>query len=453
MPTPSSVAGKAKVYVETLGCAKNRVDSEIMLHHLSQHHYELTLEPQEADAIVLNTCAFLTSATEESVQRILELSEFKETGRCSTLVAAGCLSQRYREELLQELPELDALLGSQDFSEIVRLLEVARAQPGRQHSLVREKPHYQQFERQEKLQSTPRHFAYVKIAEGCSNMCSFCNIPLLRGLLSSRSISSITAEIQHLVQHGVKEINLISQDTSSFGRDHGELELAELLRAVSAVEGEFWVRLFYCYPNTFTVEVLEALAADLRFCAYLDMPFQHIEDGVLRKMNRKITRAQIERKMEEVRRYLPEVAWRTTFIVGFPTETEAAFEELADFVAEGHFTHVGVFTYSPEDNIRSARWGDPVSNAVKHERKQRLMEIQREISRQRNETRVGAVLPVLVDGYAAETDLLLQGRAAFQGPEVDGLVYINEGDARPGTFHQVEITEAHDYDLVGKIIG
>ncbi|MEC8258910.1 MAG: MiaB/RimO family radical SAM methylthiotransferase, partial [SAR324 cluster bacterium] len=311
-------AGRAKVYVETLGCSKNRVDSEIMLHHLSQNHYTLTLEPQEADAIVVNTCAFLTSATEESVQRILELSEFKETGRCSTLVAAGCLSQRYREDLLKELPELDALLGSQDFSEIVPLLDQVRREPGKQHSFVQAKPHYQQFEDQEKQQSTPRHFAYVKIAEGCSNMCSFCNIPMLRGLLSSRSVPSIVHEIQQLVSRGVKEINLISQDTSSFGRDRGQLELAELLRSISALEGDFWVRLFYCYPNTFTDEALAAFAGDKRFCAYLDMPFQHIEDNVLRKMNRKITRSQIEQKMQEVKRILPEVAWRTTFIVGFP---------------------------------------------------------------------------------------------------------------------------------------
>ena len=445
-------AGRAKVYVETLGCSKNRVDSEIMLHHLSQNHYTLTLEPQEADAIVVNTCAFLTSATEESVQRILELSEFKETGRCSTLVAAGCLSQRYREDLLKELPELDALLGSQDFSEIVPLLDQVRREPGKQHSFVQPKPHYQQFEDQEKQQSTPRHFAYVKIAEGCSNMCSFCNIPMLRGLLSSRSVPSIVNEVQQLVSRGVKEINLISQDTSSFGRDRGQLELAELLRSISALEGNFWVRLFYCYPNTFTDNALAAFAADKRFCAYLDMPFQHIEDNVLRKMNRKITRSQIEQKMQEVKRVLPEVAWRTTFIVGFPTETEEAFEELLEFVAAGHFTHVGVFTYSPEDNIRSARLGDAVPNAVKHERKQRLMEVQRQVSQQRNQARVGQVLPVLVDGYAEETELLLQGRAAFQGPEVDGLVYINEGNARPGIFHSVEITEAHDYDLVGKII-
>ena len=291
-------AGKAKVYVETLGCSKNRVDSEIMLHHLSQNHYTLTPEPQEADAIVVNTCAFLTSATEESVQRILELSEFKETGRCSTLVAAGCLSQRYREDLLKELPELDALLGSQDFSEIVPLLDQVRREPGKQHSFVQAKPHYQQFEDQEKQQSTPRHFAYVKIAEGCSNMCSFCNIPMLRGLLSSRSVPSIVHEIQQLVSRGVKEINLISQDTSSFGRDRGQLELAELLRSISALEGDFWVRLFYCYPNTFTDEALAAFARDKRFCAYLDMPFQHIEDNVLRKMNRKITRSQIEQKMQ-----------------------------------------------------------------------------------------------------------------------------------------------------------
>ena len=308
MPASQTV-GRVKVYVETLGCSKNWVDSETMLHHLSQNHYTLTLEPQEADALVVNTRSFLTSDTEESVQRIPKLSEFKKTGHCSALVAAGCLSQRYREDLLQELPELDALLGSQDFGEIVPLLDQVRREPGKQLSLVQPKPHYQQFENQEKQQSTPRHFAYVKIAEGCSNMCSFCNIPTLRGLLSSRSVPSIVNEIQQLVSRGVKEINLISQDTSSFGRDRGQLELTELLCSISSLEGDFWVHLFYCYPNTFTGDVLAAFAADKRFRAYLDMPFQHIEDNVLRKMDRKITRLQIEQKIQEVKRILSEVAW------------------------------------------------------------------------------------------------------------------------------------------------
>ena len=252
----------------------------------------------------------------------------------------------------------------------------------------------------------------------------------------------------------MREINLISQDTSSYGRDFRDssTDLTALLRSISGLDGDFWIRMFYCYPNTFTEATLEIMAADARFCRYLDMPFQHVSDAVLKRMNRKITRRQIEERMQLIRSYLPEVAWRTTFIVGFPTETEADFEELLEFVQEGHFQHVGVFTYSHEDNIRSAKWGDPVPNAVKHKRRKQLMAAQQAISLQHNQNRVGQSMRVLVDGYSEETDLLLQGRTEFQGPDVDGVAYINEGTARPGSFHEIVITDAHAYDLVGRIV-
>lgn len=442
-----------QVYLETLGCEKNRVDSEIMLASLKSRGFQLTQSPKEAEVIVVNTCAFLTSASQESIDRILELSDYKAQGNCEKLVATGCLSQRYQENLLKEIPELDGLLGSSDFDRIPALLSQIYKNPQHPQVFLNKKPHYTQYEQQEKLQSTASHFAYLKIAEGCSNMCSFCNIPFLRGGFSSRSVASIVEELQRMLAKGVREINLLSQDTSSFGRDLKEdVTLATLLKAIHQIKGDFWVRLFYAYPNTFPEEALEIMAEDARFCRYLDMPFQHIHDEVLRKMNRKITQKAIRKKIDQVKKYIPDLAWRTTFIVGFPTETEEHFAELVQFVKEGHFDHIGVFTYSDEDNIRSAKWGDPISNTRKRERKAELLEIQQKISLQKNQNYLGKTLKVLVDGVSEETDLLLQGRSQYQGPKVDGLVYINEGNAVAQQFNSIEITEALPYDLVGRVV-
>lgn len=442
-----------KVYLETLGCAKNRVDSEIMLAHLHRQGYQFTSDAEEAEVIIVNTCGFLSSASQESITRILELSDLKDEGRCEKLVATGCVPQRYGSELSQKIPEIDGLLGSNGFEQIPELLDQLYRPDVQSKMFIENKPHYRQYEEQSRIQSTPSHFAYLKIAEGCSNMCSFCNIPLLRGNFSSRSIESLVRDFSSLIERGVCEINLLSQDTSSYGRDLKDgTELAGLLHALSQVPGDFWIRMFYCYPNTFSEEVLEVMSSDLRFCRYLDMPFQHISDSVLKKMNRKITRKEIEATMARVRSVLPDVAWRTTFIVGFPTETEKDYEELVEFVSEGHFQHLGIFLYSDEDNIRSSRYGDPVPHAVKEERKNRLMEIQQKISMEHNQKMVGSVQQVLVGGFSPETDLLLEGRNQFQGPEVDGVVYINEGTASSTGFQQVEITEAHEYDLVGKIL-
>ncbi len=445
-----------RVYLETLGCAKNRVDSEIMLGALGGAGYAVTADPAAAEVIVVNTCAFLTAAVEEGIDRLLELSEFKQpgTGACEKLVCAGCMSERYREALLEEVPEIDGLLGSSNFQEIPALLDDLYAgRPGRAMRLLK-KPHYAHYEQQERVQTTPAPTIYVKVAEGCSNMCSFCNIPFLRGYFSSRTVQAVVDEVQRRVDSGVREINLISQDTASYGLDLADgSDLERLLRAVDRVPGDYWVRLFYSYPNTFTRGAMEAIAGAAHIVPYLDMPFQHIAGGVLRDMNRRITEAQIRAKLAELRSVIPNLALRTTFIVGFPTETPADYRRLREFVAEGWFDHVGVFAYSHEDNIKSARFGDPVPARTKRRRRQGLMAAQQTVAQARNTARVGQVLPVLVEGLAAETELLLQGRAAFQGPEVDGVVYINEGQAAAGGFHAVEITEAHVYDLVGRIAG
>lgn len=453
MPPQQKTGTEKTLYLETLGCAKNRVDSEIMLGTLQAQGYKITPDPAAAQVIVVNTCAFLTAASEESINRILELSDHRGNGQLEKLVCAGCLSERYRETLLDELPEVDGILGSSDFGQIGQLLDELYA--GKASSLVHlgKKPHYAHYENLERVQTTPGHYVYVKVAEGCSNMCSFCNIPFLRGYFSSRTPQAIVSEVQGHLSRGVKEINLISQDTSSYGVDLKDgTNLEVLLRGLDALPGDFWLRIFYAYPNTFTSEAIQILANASHIVPYLDMPFQHISSPVLKAMNRRITEKEIRNKLEELKKAIPHLALRTTFITGFPSETEADFERLLDFVKEGWFDHVGVFPYSHEDNITSSKLGDPISATEKRARADAVFKAQQAVSFQRNKNRVGEVLKVLVEGESEETELLLKGRAAFQGPEVDGIVYINEGMGITGSFQDVEITEAHHYDLVGKIV-
>ena len=438
---------KKRIYIETLGCSKNRVDSETMLNTLQFTGFDITTDPRIAEVIIVNTCAFLTKASEESISRILDLSDFKINGNCEKLIATGCLTQRYKDSLFKEIPELDGLLGSNGFEKVPKLINSIYKGNFNSQIYLNKKPHYEHYEKLNEIKTTANHFAYLKIAEGCSNMCSFCNIPLLRGNFSSRTINSITTK------KGVKEINLISQDTSSYGKDFkNNTGLEDLLKCITNIEGDFWIRLFYCYPNTFESEVLQIISNDKRFCRYLDMPLQHINNSVLSAMNRKIDRKKIEKKIKEIETILPNAAWRTTFIVGFPNETEEAFKELLEFVSEGHFHHVGIFMYSHEDNIRSAKFGDPIPNKLKRDRRNLLMEAQQKISLQKNKEFIGKKLKVLVDGVSKETDLLIQSRSEFQGPDVDGIVYINEGNVDSGKFYNVEITEAYPYDLVGKIV-
>jgi ribosomal protein S12 methylthiotransferase len=425
-----------------------------MLAALQKGGYTFTEDAARANVIVVNTCAFLTSATEESIERLLTLSDYKQSGACEKLVSAGCLSERYREALLEEIPELDGLLGSSNFHEIPALLDdlYAGKEDGAKVRLQK-KPHYAHYEHQERIQTTPAPYVYVKVAEGCSNLCSFCNIPFLRGYFSSRTVEDVVEEVRGHVGRGIRELNLISQDTSSYGVDRKDgTTLEKLLRAIDAVPGDFWVRLFYAYPNTFTPETMEVVGGSQHIVPYLDIPFQHISDPVLKRMNRRITEKQIRARLEQLKTTIPNLALRTTFIVGFPGETEEDFAKLKDFVKEGWFDHVGVFTYSHEDNIKSARYGDPVPARVKRLRRKAILGIQQRVSARKNAARVGQILRVLVEGPHPETPLLLQGRAAFQGPEVDGVVLINAGTATAGAFHNVRISEAHEYDLVGEIV-
>jgi len=441
----------ARIYLETLGCAKNRVDSEIMLSVLLKGNAQWVESPEEATVIIINTCAFITPAVNESIERILQLARYKITGACQRLVVVGCLSERYRQNLLEEIPEIDAIMGTSDYTQIGKLVH-SELRPG---ALLGRKPRYSEHNYlNERLISTGPHFAYVKIGEGCSNRCSFCNIPQLRGPYRSKPIGVVIEEIKRLLEAGYQEINLISQDCASYGIDQKpKTSLAQLMRSIlDGNDREFWIRIFYAYPNRYPESLFYLMKADPRVVPYWDMPIQHIADPILKAMNRKIDAERIKYLIETARSIKDDIAIRTTLIVGFPGETEKEFKQLLDFVAEGHFQHLGVFVYCDEDNIQSHRYGDPVSETEKEERRQRIMEIQQAVSWKKNRAQIGQNQKVLIEGEYDETELLLKGRNAYQGVDVDGVVLINEGVAEAGKFHQVRITEAHPYDLIGKII-
>ncbi len=440
------------VYIETLGCSKNRVDSEIMAGTLLGDGYEICFEPSEASIIIVNTCGFLASAVEESIERILSLSQFKTEGNCKVLIAAGCLIERYRENLMSEIPELDILLGTSDYTDILKKTDEYLKEQKQIHKL-KSSPFYSDNNYSANRALSTSSYAYLKIAEGCSNTCSFCNIPKLRGKQTSRSISSINNEIKELLESGYKEINLISQDCSSYGSDSPKNEdLASLIDSILTTHSQdFWLRIFYSYPNRFPIEIVNMMKNDSRLVPYIDLPLQHISDPVLKKMNRRITRREIEQLIEAILNRYDDVALRTTLIVGFPNETEKEFKELLRFIEMGYFHHLGVFCYSHEDNTTAYKYGDPISEDEKVERRDQIMEAQQKISEQKNLAMVGQIQKVLVEGRYEETDLLIKGRNRYQGPEVDGLVLINEGDTKINAFNEVEIVDAHPYDLIGRI--
>ncbi len=440
--------------METLGCAKNRVDSEIMLGTLVANHFDFTPDPAEASVIVVNTCGFLTSAVNESIDRILSLSEFKTKGACQKLIVAGCMSERYREAMLDEFPEVDGIIGTSDYTDILTCINNLHEGKARK-AFLKKKPLYSENNaRADRVLSTKHHYAYLKIAEGCSNMCSFCNIPKLRGRYQSRSVRSIIQEFNHLIEKGIREVNLISQDSSSYGRDlKSDDNLYDLLKQIlDQNDQEFWVRIFYSYPNHYPTKIIDLMKNDSRLVPYVDMPFQHIADPVLKKMNRRITEFEIRTMVDKLLSGLDTLALRTTFIVGFPNETQKEFRHLLKFIEQGYFSHVGVFAYSAEDNIMSNEYGDPVPEKEKYERRDQILELQQSISMKKNQSQLGQVQKILLEGTSEETDLLLQGRNQFQGVDVDGTVLINEGKARAGEFHRAEIVEAHPYDLIGRIV-
>jgi ribosomal protein S12 methylthiotransferase len=452
-----------KIGFVSLGCPKNLVDSEVMMGLVERQGLTLTPNEADADIIVVNTCAFIDPAKEESVDTILEMAELKKTGRCQKLIVAGCLVERYRDQLLQEMPEIDAIIGTNEIERIVEacngsgLVQLRKMQPD-DHGLngSGRAMEYLYDHTRPRVLSTPRYSAYIKIAEGCDHTCSFCIIPKLRGQFRSRTIESVVQEAEWLADQGVKEVVLVSQDTTHYGEDLGLKEgLPLLLKKLARVAGLDWVRFLYCYPNHVSDMLINTVADEATLCKYFDIPLQHASARTLKAMLRGGTRASLERMVEKIRRRIPDAALRTTFIVGFPGETDEDFQELVSFCRAVEFDHVGVFTYSDEDGTTAFDYGDKVPRKVAAARQRRLMKDQAKISRRKNRGLVGKDVEVLLEGYSKESELLLQGRMESQAPEIDGCVLINEipesAQFQAGDFVPVRITQALDHDLVGRV--
>ncbi|HEX8557822.1 MAG TPA: 30S ribosomal protein S12 methylthiotransferase RimO [Pyrinomonadaceae bacterium] len=447
-----------KVGFISLGCPKNLVDSEVMMGRLKQEGYEITSDAAEAETLVVNTCGFIDAAKKESIDAILEAARLKSEGKCQRLVVAGCLVERYRDELRDEMPEVDAFIGTGQINDITTVAD-ARVNTRQLPVLPlgNQTATYLYDESTPRLLATPGHFAYVKIAEGCDRPCAFCFIPQMRGHFRSRRFGSVVAEAKRLAEQGVREVILVAQDSSRYGEDLGERDgLAHLMRELCRLEGVEWVRVMYTYPTHISDAFLDVLASEPKAVKYLDMPLQHASQNVLKLMKRGGNRESLERLIGRVRERVPGVAVRTTFITGFPGETDADFEELLAFVKSVGFDRVGVFTYSDEEGTAAYDLPGKVDPKVARKRRDRLMRAQSRVSLRRNRERVGRTLRVLFEGASEETDLLWQGRAETQAPEIDGCVLINDApegfEPEVGQFVNVEITEAQEYDLVGRIV-
>jgi len=426
----------------SLGCPKNLVDSEVMLGILKGAGLELTADEAQADILVVNTCGFIGDAKEESIDTILSLAEHKKTGRCRKLIVAGCLSQRYKDDLSISLPEVDCFIGTGEYHRIAEVVE-----DGFRERVLVGLPTYIHDYTTPRIISTPGFYAYVKVAEGCSNHCSYCSIPSIRGAFRSRPIDSVVKEAESLAGQGIKEINLIAQDTTSFGKDRGE-GLEPLLKKLIPVKGIEWIRLLYLYPGRITDEVITIMKNEEKVLPYIDLPLQHISPPVLKAMNRQYTRIGVEALMEKLRSRLPDVTLRTSMIVGFPGEKESDFKELLDFVESVKFDRLGVFTYSREEGTPAWSMKGQVPKKIKSGRMDALMSAQREISLEKNRALVGSAVSVMVEGANEDGDGFgLKGRAASQAPDVDGAVYLKGRHVEPGKIVSAIVTGAGDYDL------
>ena len=440
------------LYFTSLGCSKNLVDSQVMLGYMGLDGFQVVEKPENAEVIVVNTCSFVEAAKQESVETILDLADYKNEGVCEALVVAGCMAQRYSTELEQELPEVDLIIGTGEYHKIVKLLKARKEGKLEKKSFV-EIPKFIHTEYDPRLNTSPSYMAWLKVSEGCNRNCTFCIIPTLRGKLRSRTVESLKKESENLVQSGVKELNVISQDLSDYGCDLPEDQsILALLKGLDSVEGANWIRLFYFYPDELTPEIMEFMASSAKICNYLDMPVQHFSDSVLKRMNRKITGNLIHQKIKRLRSYIPEITLRTSVIVGFPGETEEDFNTLLEGIEKVKFDHLGVFKYSDEEGTPAFKLGPKVPQEEIERRFEVLYEKQKEIVREKNQKYLGQTLEVLVEGLHEETDLLIQGRHAGQAPEIDGRVIINDGMAKAGDFVKVKIDEVLDYDLVGHIV-
>ncbi|MFN6964150.1 MAG: 30S ribosomal protein S12 methylthiotransferase RimO [Pyrinomonadaceae bacterium] len=447
-----------KVGFVSLGCPKNLVDSEVMMGQLIEAGYEITNNADEAETVVVNTCGFIESAKQESVDAILEATRLKSEGKARRVVVAGCLVERYRDDLMKELPEVDAFIGT---NEVGRILEAADEKKNfRELPLLpignKSATYLYDFDTP-RYRATASHTAFIKIAEGCDRPCAFCSIPGMRGSFRSRRFGSIVEEARNLAKQGVKEVVLIAQDSSRYGEDLGEVDaLAALIRALGEIDELKWVRVMYAYPTHISDAFLAAIAETPKAVKYLDMPLQHASRNVLKLMRRGGTRESLERLIERVRARVPGITIRTTFITGFPGETEEDFEELMTFVRNCRFDNVGVFTYSDEEGTPAYELPNKVDPKVARQRRSRLMKEQAKISKQLNRAKIGRTFPVMFEGLSQESDLLFQGRLEGQTQDIDGYILINDMpenfEPRIGEIYNVRITEAHEYDLVGEII-
>ena len=434
----------------SLGCSKNLVDSEVMLGLLEKDGYVVTQGPEDANLLLVNTCGFIGSAVKEAIDEILELTRYKKDDPAKKLVVTGCLVQRYGTELEKELPEVDLFIGTNGFHTIVDQLYGKKVPVPLAHSLE-QTPFLMDSSIPRKV-STPPHRAYMKITEGCINRCSYCLIPDIRGKLRSRTISDLTTEARRLDAEGVKELTLVAQDLLAYGLDlEKRTNLIVLLKQLLAETNIPWIRLLYLHPARVNKELLLLMAANTRLIPYLDIPFQHVSDHILRLMNRPYTQVKLIQLMETIRHILPLAALRTTMMVGFPGETEDDIAEMTDFLQEHHFDHLGVFAYANEEGCKAASLPDQIAEEIKEERLRKIMELQAGISFGALQKHVGAVEQVLVEGLSRESDLLLEGRTRYQAPDIDGCVYITRGTVEPGALVDVTITEAHTYDLVGEL--
>ena len=438
-----------KVGFVSLGCSKNLVDTEVMLRRLHDAGYEITPDETEAEIIVINTCGFIESAKKEAIDNILDIAWLKEHGKCRHIIATGCLVERYGEEVLRELPELDAILGVGSLEDIAEAC--AAVERGQRYVSLRDKECAPLGG--ERILTTPEYTAYLKVAEGCDNRCTYCAIPSIRGRMRSRTVEDIVREAKELEALGVKELNLIAQDTTRYGLDiYGEYKLAALVRAICEATDIPWIRLLYCYPDKITDELIDELAQNPRLVKYMDIPIQHIDDRVLAAMNRHGTSALIRETVEKLRARVPGITLRTTAMVGFPGEDEAAFETLCAFVKEARFERFGAFTFSPEEGTVAATMAGQLDEQTKQDRYDILMRTQLTVTEELNEERIGKTLTVLCEGYDTVAEIHY-GRSAADAPDVDGRVYFSSPRRIPeGTFVEVKIDEAMDYDLVGHTV-
>lgn len=416
-----------KVFYVSLGCDKNLVDSEKMLGMLTDEHYELTDDEYEADIIIVNTCAFIGDAKEESINTIIEMGRLKEEGKCKKLVVTGCLAQRYKDDILKELPEVDLVYGMSDY-----------------------KP---ELDKAKRVVTTGGHYAHLKIAEGCDKYCTYCIIPSLRGRYRSFPMEDLVAEATALAEGGVKELILVAQETTLYGVDlYGKKMLHELLRKLCQIKGIRWIRILYCYPEEIYEELIQVMKEEKKICHYLDMPIQHCSDNILKKMNRKTNKKELVDMVNHLREEIPDIALRTTLIAGFPGETDEDHEELMEFIDEMEFTRLGVFAYSPEEGTKAAEMDDQVPDEVKEDRKDKLMELAQEISTDFSNDQIGRTLTVMIEGKVADENAYV-GRTYMDAPNIDGYIFINTSEElMSGDFCQVKVTGALEYDLIGELV-